>query len=199
MSRVKNPACHDFFEKDKVEERFNCESDLNALFPKSSFSNVVSDRWQENFQEVINAVAEQLQTKGQTRLEIVSLSAQIQVLEDRLEKMIGKSACVVPIQTLSPEPFELTRPLQVMICRGATSEWQASFLDANINASGDNEAEAIENLKDMIVATFEMLQANQEKLGPFPTKQFAVLQQFLRPTKNEDHHQRTRSEDRQEA
>ncbi|GAF95929.1 unnamed protein product, partial [marine sediment metagenome] len=33
----------------------------------------------------------------------------------------------------------------------------ATFFDANISASGDTQTEAIFNLKDMIVGTFEIL------------------------------------------
>ncbi len=58
----------------------------------------------------------------------------------------------------------------------------ATFFDANVNASGDTESEAFENLKDMLVATFtEFRRLGEERLGAEPARQLAVLKRFLPP------------------
>ena len=57
----------------------------------------------------------------------------------------------------------------------------ASFFDANIHASGDTEEEAFRNLKSLILDTFDSLSAEPaHRLGPEPTRQLAVLRQFVR-------------------
>jgi predicted RNase H-like HicB family nuclease len=84
----------------------------------------------------------------------------------------------VPIQSLAPEPVELLKPIQTLLQQSG-EDYVATFLDANINASGETQEEAITNLKDVIVGSFDALEASSDKLGPGPSRQLAVLRQFL--------------------
>ena len=88
---------------------------------------------------------------------------------------------LVPITTLAPEPFDLHRPIQVVV-RPAGEEYVATFFDANISMSGDTEEEAISNLRELIVDVFEELEADEANLGPEPSRQLAVLRTFMERT-----------------
>ena len=57
----------------------------------------------------------------------------------------------------------------------------ASFVDANVNASGETVNDAVDNLKDMMVALLESLGSLPKKrLGKGPARQLAVLRAFIR-------------------
>jgi len=87
----------------------------------------------------------------------------------------------VPIQSLAPEPYEVIKPFQVVV-RAADGEYIASFFDANLSASGETQAEAVLNLKDIIAGTFEILAGmNDAELGPGPLRQKRTLEEFVRP------------------
>ena len=87
---------------------------------------------------------------------------------------------VIPIETFDPEPFELRRPVSVVIHPSGDS-FVASLFDANINASGQTAQDAVANLKDLILALYIRLgKEPKEKLGQGPARQLAVLEGLLR-------------------
>ena len=86
---------------------------------------------------------------------------------------------VVPITTLDPDPYELLRPIQAVV-QGVDTGFIATFFDANINASGDTQTEAVMNLRSLLVDLFEELIALGAKaLGPVPTQQLSILRSFI--------------------
>jgi predicted RNase H-like HicB family nuclease len=99
----------------------------------------------------------------------------------RLETNLGPvSSKAVAIQTFAPEPYHLSSPISVTVEEDAAGNFVASFFDASISATGENEQEAFENLKSLILDTFDSL--NREalaKLGPEPRRQLAVLRSFI--------------------
>ena len=117
------------------------------------------------------AVTQQLETQiSLLRTELSELRQEITPLSAGLR---------VPVHSLAPEPFEILSPIEVII-RPAGDGFIATFFDANVNASGDTETEAFENVKDMIVATFsEFTTIGIDRLGPEPARQFAVLKKFI--------------------
>lgn len=111
---------------------------------------------------------------------LTNVTNRLSAMESRVEAMGNAGAIVVPIQCLSPEPFEVIKEIKAVV-RPADYEFVASFFDANVNASGCNENEAVENLKEMLVSRFEQLDAlPPKKLGPGPARQIAVLREFIR-------------------
>ena len=87
---------------------------------------------------------------------------------------------MVPIQTLAPEPFELLKEIKVVV-RPSDDEYIASFVDANVNASGCTIADAVSSLKEMLARRFDRLdKMPANKLGPAMAKQIAVLRSFIR-------------------
>ncbi|HEX9734499.1 MAG TPA: hypothetical protein VGG06_21215 [Thermoanaerobaculia bacterium] len=111
--------------------------------------------------------------------EISSLRDELDALKETLP--LREPGLRVPIQSLDPEPIEVVSPLEAVI-RPVGDGFVATFFDANVNASGETESEAFENLKDMLVATLtELRRLGEERLGPEPARQLAVLKRFLRP------------------
>lgn len=90
------------------------------------------------------------------------------------------ATAVIPIATLVPEPYDLTKDIPAVL-QPADDGFVATFFDANISTSGDTEEEAVSNLRSLIVDIFEYLESEpMEALGPEPTRQLEVLRAFIR-------------------
>src|SRR6266849_4289371 len=87
---------------------------------------------------------------------------------------------IVPITSLHPAPFELIREMHIVV-QPSDDDFIATFFDANINASGDTQEEAVANFKDVMLSMFRRFsQEPENRLGPEPKRQLAVLRQFIR-------------------
>src|SRR5258708_37245256 len=111
-------------------------------------------------------------------------TVRIQKLErdvEELKKQITQRQFVaVSVASLDPEPFELIKAMPVVV-QPSEDEYIATFFDANINASGCTETDAVASLKELMLAVFDRLSAMEsEKLGPGPRRQLAVLRGFIR-------------------
>jgi uncharacterized protein (DUF1778 family) len=96
------------------------------------------------------------------------------------EELAKKTGIIVPLQSFAPEPYLLRETLYVLV-QPVEESFVATFVDANINASGETLPDAIGNLKDLIIALYERLSTEKKsKLGKGPTRQLAVLQSILR-------------------
>ena len=83
------------------------------------------------------------------------------------------------ITTFAPEPYAVTKPLPISIY-WSDDGFTASFFDANIYSTGDNEHEAFDNIKSLILDMFEGLISRPiDDLGPGPKLQLSVLEQFI--------------------
>ena len=160
------------------------EPDVTALLERcqsvatrryESVAHETKQRLGQVFAEYSRHLAEMVERRWQLTL-IDKLLSDLRVRVARLEE---RQSIVVPIETLDPEPFELMRSFSVVV-EPIDSEFTATFYDANIAASGETPAEAISNLKDVIVSTFELLTA-EKKLGAAMERQKAVLNSFIRP------------------
>jgi hypothetical protein len=86
----------------------------------------------------------------------------------------------IAITTFAPEPYELLRPISIVI-EGQAKGFIASFVEANINASGETEHEAINMVKDTILMAYERLGSKDDKsLGPGPLRQKQILMSLIR-------------------
>ena len=93
---------------------------------------------------------------------------------------------LVPVETLEPEPYELVRPVLIVV-QPDNGSFIATLFDANINASGDTQQDAVANLKDMLVTLFERLEREpRANLGKGPAMQLAVLRRILRGKKPQE-------------
>lgn len=104
---------------------------------------------------------------------------------DRLEQAVRALAeridpVTLQISTFAPEPYEVLRPIPVLI-RPEGDEFVASFVEANVNASGETQQEAFESLKALVLDVFDSLRSHPAgKLGPEPARRLAVLRDFIR-------------------
>ena len=101
-------------------------------------------------------------------------------VKERVRKREQPGSIIVPITTFEPEPFDLLRPIHVVV-QPSDEEYIATFFDANVNAEGANQVEAVEHLKDVMLHHFEHLSAlPKKKLGPGPVRQLRILQSFIK-------------------
>jgi hypothetical protein len=113
---------------------------------------------------------------------VKAIEAEIDLLKRRVAKLERSVPACVPVTTLAPEPYEILQPFHAVI-RSRGSEYVASFLEANLSATGGTQEEAVWNLKDTVVAAFDMLASHDATaLGPGPARQLSVLRQFVRRT-----------------
>jgi hypothetical protein len=118
--------------------------------------------------------------RGAARLE--ALEKEVLLLRERVAKLEVAAPVCVMVDTLVPEHYELKKPFHVLI-EPTGEEYVASFLDANLSASGDTQAEALHNLKDIVIGSYEILSRHDpSELGPGPTRELAVLKEFLKET-----------------
>jgi hypothetical protein len=108
----------------------------------------------------------------------------IAVLEQRLEALEEQQdnppQCEMWIHTFAPEPYPLKKPIPILV-RTHDGESLASFSDANINISGETEAEAFASIKSLILDAWDRLQklSTNHKLGPKLQEKLAVLQEYI--------------------
>lgn len=83
------------------------------------------------------------------------------------------------ITGFSPEPYTLKSPIKIKIV-GNDSEYIASYHESNVHASGDTPYEAIENLKSLLLDTFDSLTSEpKENLGLKAKNQRALLESII--------------------
>lgn len=85
----------------------------------------------------------------------------------------------VSITSLLPEPFKVIAPIKVVV-QGTGDDYTATFFDANIGSSGETQQEAVDNLKELLIMSFESLEHDTaDGLGPQMKKQKVVLESFI--------------------
>jgi predicted RNase H-like HicB family nuclease len=63
---------------------------------------------------------------------------------------------------------------------GDGEDFTATFTEANVSASGETEADALANLKESLVTTYEFLESlPANELGPLPARQWEVLRNVI--------------------
>jgi hypothetical protein len=107
-------------------------------------------------------------------LRLDRLEQAVRALSERIDPV------TLQISTFAPEPYAVLRPIPVLI-RPEGEEFVASFIEANVNASGETQQEAFENLKALVLDIFDSLKSHPaDKLGPESARRLAVLRDFIR-------------------
>lgn len=97
-----------------------------------------------------------------------------------LQGLAGPQLGTVQLTTLEPGRYELHRDIPAAL-QSSEDGFTATFFDANIATGGDTEQEALDNLRSLIVDTFELLESEPiEALGPEPQRQLNVLRSLIR-------------------
>ena len=83
------------------------------------------------------------------------------------------------VDTFAPEPYRVKSPFTVVFaCEG--DEFIASWLDANLHASGETQEQAFNDLKAMVLDTFDRLEElGDDELGPGPRQQKRILRSHI--------------------
>jgi hypothetical protein len=87
---------------------------------------------------------------------------------------------LVTLATLAPASFHITQSIPITI-EGSVEEFTATFVEANVSASGETEADALLNFKEVLLSTYEILEGMPAaKLGPIPARQWEILMSVVR-------------------
>lgn len=135
--------------------------------------------WTESLQQAMAQLIRKLEVGRRQHALVTSLTARVTALEERARQPAPVSI-IVPITTFEPQPYELLKEIKVVVQATDEDEYVATFFDANINVSGCNEVSAVDNLKEALIARFELYSGlTNSKLGREPARQLAVLQTFI--------------------
>ena len=108
------------------------------------------------------------------------LNGMVVDFERRIKRLETTQTRIVPINTFEPEKYELLKPILVSVFQ-VDGEFEAGWYDANIHTSGENEEEAVHNLKSLILDYFDSFSKEPEgKLGIEPQRQLTVMKAFIR-------------------
>ena len=107
------------------------------------------------------------------RRDVSGLARQVNALK---EHTVSTAAT---INTLATFALTVKKPIPIII-QGSGEDFIASFLDANISATGDTTQEAFHNLCDILSAKFSLFESlPSNKLGKEPARQLAVMREFI--------------------
>lgn len=139
----------------------------------------ISPEWKKELPEVIASFRETFSSKANyVRVQI--LGKQVVVLTRQIEELRNQRANTVVIDTMAPDDIQVVKPFHIIV-EPYDGEFQASFYDANLVAYGETANEAVWHLKDLIVATFEILaEHTPDQLSAGPARELEVLSQFLK-------------------
>lgn len=114
------------------------------------------------------------------RESVRSLTNEVAMLKSEIQRLHQLRTYVVPLTTLAPEPFKMLQQIPVTI-EGDGEDFTATFVEANVSASGDTEADAISNFKESLVSSYEVLEdVPTNQMGPLPARQWVVLQSVVK-------------------
>jgi hypothetical protein len=139
-----------------------------------------AENWRDQFYEAVASIADKAMSRQAEMKLLLRFEERIAGLEEKLSSAGNLTPFVVPIATFAPDTScKLKKEIPILI-RPNGEDYLASFLDANINASGETPAEAVNNLKDMLLSLFVRLRSLPgNSLGPGPARQLAVLNEFI--------------------
>jgi hypothetical protein len=125
-------------------------------------------------------LAEELLARWREAARIEAVERAIVLLKDRVSQLEQNAPVIVPIETLDPEPYQLLKPFHAVVM-SQDDEYVATWFDAGLSASGSTQEEAIFNLKDILVATWESLACHTEdQLAAGIKNQLRILREFVR-------------------
>lgn len=74
---------------------------------------------------------------------------------------------------------DLIKPIKLLV-EASDAGFIASFVEANINTSGDSEWEAVYNISFLVGDLFDLLTQNKAELGIGPRRQLKTLRTYIR-------------------
>jgi hypothetical protein len=101
--------------------------------------------------------------------------------DDAADLGLARTHVQTLINSFPGERYTLLKPIPVKIERIGENDWVASFEDANLGMSGESQQEAFQNLIADILDTFETFGREEHNLGPEPSRQMAILREYIAP------------------
>lgn len=168
----------DLMDCDKPPQGFKYPS-FSREKTKSHVAPEFSPDWANVVPGLIVKLVSDVAEKKKSELRFTLLEILVKELKARVDSLESAQTKIVPINTFDPEPYELLKPILVSV-QSVGDEFEAGWFDANIHTEGENEEEAVSNLKSLILDYLDSFSEEPaEKLGPEPKRQFAVLAQFI--------------------
>lgn len=161
------------------QKKFNTwiKCDIDELPAKH---RVFNEAWSGNFRSALMNLGKDVSTGMHELIRIQTLESEFRTIKQRLKNLEENKFIIVAVDTLTPDPYIVEKPFHVVI-KNEGDSYIASFYDANINASGDTEEEALANLKDILVCLYNKLNSiREDKLGNAMLKQRKILNEFIR-------------------
>jgi hypothetical protein len=148
--------------------------------PKAHATHAFSPDWASVVPSLIAKLASDVAEKKKLELRFNLFEILTNDFQIRLHKLESAQTKIVPINTFAPEPYELLKTFLVSV-QSVEGGFEAGWYDANIHTTGENEEEAVSNLKSLILDFFDSLsKESQEKLGIEPKRQLAVIRTFIK-------------------
>jgi len=150
-----------------------------SLMPSRQQKQLIASESTDDLAKAFASLAENLRPRIEADMRLSILEKVVLELRSTVNDLQNRQTITVPLISLEPEPLELIRQIPVVLQPDGDG-FMATFFDANINASGDTQTDAVENLKDLIASSFHRFsELGEEKLGPGPRRQFAVLRSLI--------------------
>jgi hypothetical protein len=141
--------------------------------------NVFSSDWANLVPSLIEKLVSEVVEKKKMELRFSLMESAVSELKSQLNVLAASNTRIVPIASFAPEPYEILKPILVSV-QSVEGEFEAGWFDANIHTTGENEEEAVSNLKSLILDYFDSFSKEPiEKLGIEPKRQFAVIKTFI--------------------
>ncbi len=120
--------------------------------------------------------------------ESAEIEKRLTKIEGALESIAGnlqrmksavKAPVWIPVDSFAPEPYAVVEPFTIVLS-SEDDEVLASWFDANLHAAGETEEQAFNDLKAMVLDTFDRLdQLSDDEMGPGPRRQKRVLRSHI--------------------
>jgi len=163
-----------------------------AFLPSSGFNRAcdtakgiiggtdIPANWESGLLDLYENIQEHFK-ELEASLNFASIANDVKLLKEFCRRLEKQAPIIVPIESLAPEPYELIKPIHIVV-KKVDDQYQATFFDALIATSGDTPEEAVFNFKDILISIYDTLSTiSENKLGTTPSKQLKVLKEFIKP------------------
>jgi hypothetical protein len=152
---------------------------FKSVLPSRQSQNDFSPDWANAVPGLIEKLVSEVVEKKKMELRFSLFEIAVSELKSQLNTLEAAKTRIVPINTFAPEKYDLLKPILVSV-QAVDDEFEAGWFDANIHTTGENEEEAVSNLKSLILDYFDSFSKEpNEKLGIEPQRQFAVIKTFI--------------------
>jgi hypothetical protein len=142
-------------------------------------ANIYDSDWASSVPGLVENIALMISERKKQELRFNLLHIAITEFDARVSRLERSQTRIVPINTFSPAPYELLKPLLVCV-QPCEDGFEAGWFDVNVYTTGENEEESVGNLKSLILDSFEMLSSEDpDKLGPEPKRQIKIYKEFI--------------------